>query len=125
MAPVCMGKLAYFHIQSQWTDFIGSFFTPILTLFAVISIVLNSMQVELAAEGLAPAVQWPQFVGICRWVAGGVIVLVLSIMGVISGFFCFVLIKELVFARQFIRAKKSGATKELQAMVTGTPSPES
>jgi hypothetical protein len=33
MAPFCMGKLTYFHIQSQWTDYLGTFITPVVTLF--------------------------------------------------------------------------------------------
>ncbi|TPX13366.1 uncharacterized protein E0L32_006096 [Thyridium curvatum] len=57
MAPFLMNKLAYLHVQSQWTDYISSFITPMITVFGVTSLVLNLIQVGLAAESLEPS--WP------------------------------------------------------------------
>lgn len=41
-------SLAYFHIYPQWGSFLEHTLAPIITVFAVCSVVLNSMQVSLA-----------------------------------------------------------------------------
>jgi hypothetical protein len=119
LAPVFMGKLTYFHIQPQWTDYLSGFIPTVISFFAVISTILNSMQVELAAQGLYPRdrVEWPQFVSGCRGVALFVIALVTFFMASIVSFVIAMLLKELFFAVSFIRAKRGLRNKELQAVV--------
>jgi hypothetical protein len=68
------GNLAYFHIYPQWGSFLEHTLAPIITLFAVCSVVLNSMQVSLAAietgnevkaEDLSGA--WSRFISASLW----------------------------------------------------------
>lgn len=71
-ATLFKGKLAYFHIYPQWGSFLAHILAPIITLFAVCSVVLNSMQVGLAAiqqnaQGPLPDGAWPKFVAAALW----------------------------------------------------------
>jgi hypothetical protein len=68
------GNLAYFHIYPQWGSFLEHTLAPIITIFAVCSVVLNSMQVSLAAietgnevkaEALSGA--WSKFISASLW----------------------------------------------------------
>ncbi|KAK3395328.1 hypothetical protein B0T20DRAFT_395223 [Sordaria brevicollis] len=43
------GKLAFFHIWPQWGSFLTASLAPMLTIFAICSVILNSMQVSLQA----------------------------------------------------------------------------
>ncbi|KAK3899997.1 hypothetical protein C8A05DRAFT_17644 [Staphylotrichum tortipilum] len=64
------GRLAYFHIYPQWGSFLEHTLTPIITIFAVCSVVLNSMQVGLAAIVVEPGTvsgAWPKFVAASLW----------------------------------------------------------
>ncbi|KAJ4385065.1 hypothetical protein N0V85_008283 [Neurospora sp. IMI 360204] len=45
------GKLAFFHIWPQWGSFLTHSLAPLLTIFAICSVILNSMQVSLQALG--------------------------------------------------------------------------
>ncbi|KAK4182711.1 hypothetical protein QBC35DRAFT_546277 [Podospora australis] len=49
LAFFTMGRLTYFHIQPQWIDYIDGIIAPAVTIFAVLSTILNSMQVGLVA----------------------------------------------------------------------------
>jgi hypothetical protein len=67
-APLLIRKFHYEQINGQYADFFGRMFGPILFIFAMISILLNSMQVELAAEQLMDSgMQWTGFWELCRW----------------------------------------------------------
>ncbi|KAK4236408.1 hypothetical protein C8A03DRAFT_16949 [Achaetomium macrosporum] len=64
------GSLAYFHIYPQWGSWIHHTLAPIVTLFAVCSVVLNSMQVSLAAMDLGRAPQegaWTRLIDASLW----------------------------------------------------------
>ncbi|SPQ19224.1 d1dd60ed-c7ba-4f40-949d-cdcd26a90bb3 [Thermothielavioides terrestris] len=78
------GSLAYFHIYPQWGSFLEHTLAPLLTLFAVCSVVLNSMQVSLAALVMAdspPAGRWSHFVDASVWFP---IVVMLAIAAVLA-----------------------------------------
>jgi hypothetical protein len=68
------GSLAYFHIYPQWGSFLEHTLAPIITIFAVCSVVLNSMQVSLAAMEVTSEVDlatlsgaWPKFLDASLW----------------------------------------------------------
>lgn len=64
------GKLAYFHIYPQWGSFLKHTLAPIVTIFAVCSVVLNAMQVGLSAVAMLqtpPDGLWPRFVAVSIW----------------------------------------------------------
>ena len=50
-ARILLRKLTYHHIEAQWGTFLGSFFAPFLVVFGVATVILNAMQVGLAALG--------------------------------------------------------------------------
>ena len=119
MTPFLMGKLTYFHVQPQCTDYLSRFNPSVVTFFAVISTILNSIQVELAVQGLYldDGVEWPRFAHGCQWVAVCVIALVAFFMVSILLFIIVMLLKELVFAITFMREKRRLQSKELQVNV--------
>ncbi|KAF2734983.1 hypothetical protein EJ04DRAFT_435966 [Polyplosphaeria fusca] len=51
-APFLLRKFHYEQVHGQYGEFFGRLYGPILFAFAVLSIILNSMQVTLAAEQL-------------------------------------------------------------------------
>lgn len=54
-APLLLRKFHFEQVHGQYGDFFGRLYGPILFVFAVVSTILNSMQVALAAEQLVPA----------------------------------------------------------------------
>lgn len=67
-APLLLRKFNYEQIHGQYGDFFGRLFGPILFIFALVSTLLNSLQVGLAVEQLiGVGAQWAQFWHLCRW----------------------------------------------------------
>lgn len=54
-APLLLGKLHFEQVHGQYGDFFGRLYGPLLFAFAIVSTILNSMQVALASEQLAAA----------------------------------------------------------------------
>jgi len=54
-APFLLRKFHFEQVYGQYGDFFGRLYGPILFVFAVVSTILNSMQVALAAEQLVAA----------------------------------------------------------------------
>ncbi|KAK4103016.1 hypothetical protein N658DRAFT_484665 [Parathielavia hyrcaniae] len=80
-------SLAYFHIYPQWGSFLEHTLAPIITIFAVCSVLLNSMQVSLAAIEVGNEVNvedmsgaWPQFLNFSLWFPVVVMVSIAIIM---------------------------------------------
>ncbi|KAG7285032.1 hypothetical protein NEMBOFW57_009650 [Staphylotrichum longicolle] len=108
------GKLAYFHIYPQWGSFLKHTLAPIVTIFAVCSVVLNAMQVGLSAVAMLQAPPdglWPNFVAVSIWfsvilmtgIAAGLVAVLLgiSIMG----------LKDLVRGNSVRRQKKKNGDR--------------
>lgn len=77
-------KLAYFHIYPQWGSFLQHVLAPVITVFAVSTVVLNSMQVSLAAIDMLPNPEengWPRFVSVSKWFPIAVIILIAGVVG--------------------------------------------
>jgi hypothetical protein len=65
-------SLAYFHIYPQWGSFLEHTLAPIITIFAVCSVVLNSMQVSLGVLQLKNDMEimpaaWFPFLDASQW----------------------------------------------------------
>jgi hypothetical protein len=81
------GKLAYFHIYPQWGSFLTHILAPVITVFAVCSVVLNSMQVTLAGiqqQQQTPdgsASQWDPFVQVSMYFPVTVMILIALVIG--------------------------------------------
>ncbi|KAL2136150.1 hypothetical protein VTI74DRAFT_5203 [Chaetomium olivicolor] len=77
------GKLAYWHIYPQWGSFLEHTLAPIITLFAVCSVVLNSMQVGLAAmDAKDPVGLWSEFVNASLWFPVAVMISIAVVLGI-------------------------------------------
>jgi hypothetical protein len=63
-----LGSTAYQHVGLQYIDDFSPYFTPLLFVFAVLAILLNAMQVGLAAVQI-DGVPWVDFVCFSRWFA--------------------------------------------------------
>ncbi|OBT53673.1 hypothetical protein VE04_05560 [Pseudogymnoascus sp. 24MN13] len=65
-APFLLGKSHYENLHGQYGDYFARMYGPILFVFAVVSTVLNSMQVALAAEQ-NPGTHWASIWLAFRW----------------------------------------------------------
>jgi hypothetical protein len=81
-APFLLHRFYFEQVHGQYSDFFAQLYGPILFVFALLSTILSSMQVVLAAEQLVAA-QWSSVWYICRWFS------VLSLIGttIIAGVF--------------------------------------
>ncbi|KAJ4290076.1 hypothetical protein N0V88_006582 [Collariella sp. IMI 366227] len=108
------GKLAYWHIYPQWGSFLEHTLAPIVTIFAVFSVVLNSMQVGLAAmDAKDPVGVWSKFVDASLWFPIVVMILIAFVLGIALMGMLFMGVKD-VFHGSNVRAKKKefGGPKE-------------
>ncbi|KAK1757310.1 hypothetical protein QBC47DRAFT_153965 [Echria macrotheca] len=96
-------RLAYFHIYPQWGSFLAHIFAPVITVFAIFSVVLNSMQVGLAALAMGPGNEdsgWPAFISVSVYFPVAIIIFV-------AGFLSFALLCLAIMGiRDFIRGNR-------------------
>jgi hypothetical protein len=52
-AIIARRKLAYFHIHPQWGSYLAHILAPVITIFAIFSVVLEAMQVQLNAQQIS------------------------------------------------------------------------
>jgi hypothetical protein len=65
-APLPLRKFHFKQVHGQYNDFFARLYGPILFVFALVSTVFSSMQVELAAEQLV-TVQWVSILSRQTW----------------------------------------------------------
>ena len=65
-APFLLRKFHFEQVHGQYGDFFGRLYGPVLFVFAILSTILNSMQVALSAEQLVAA-PWVSLWYFCRW----------------------------------------------------------
>ncbi|KAK3330753.1 hypothetical protein B0H66DRAFT_469394 [Apodospora peruviana] len=103
--------LAYFHIYPQWGSYLAHFLAPIITTFAVSTVVLNSMQVSLAALDIGPDYPknrgWPSFVDVSLYFPIAVIVLIASVVALGITGILIMGIKDMQWANKTRRAKRT------------------
>jgi hypothetical protein len=118
-------KLTFFHRDAQGGDYFGGFFAPILFVFAVLSITLNAMQVELAVSALGQGEAygaWDAFISASKGFsvfALFVVSLVVAILVFLLAFFC---AHDVWFARRVWRKerlKSEGGTGWKKEMTSG------
>lgn len=66
-APLLLRRFYFEQVHGQYVDFFTRLYGPVLFLFALVSTVLSSMQVALAADQLIAAVQWVPMWHVSRW----------------------------------------------------------
>ncbi|KAK0632481.1 hypothetical protein B0T14DRAFT_419489 [Immersiella caudata] len=105
------GKLAYFHIYPQWGSFLAHILAPIITIFAVFSVVLNSMQVGLAALDMGPGNEgsgWPAFVSVSIYFPVAIIISIAIVVAVAVVGLVLMGVKDLIHGNNVRRRKKRG-----------------
>ena len=107
-APLLLRKFHFEQVHGQYGDFFARLYGPILFVFALVSTVLSSMQVALAAEQLV-TVQWVSIWYVSRWFS------VLSLLGsaLVAGWFVllwlWMFLDEWVYTvRQKIERRRKG-----------------
>ncbi|KAK3362504.1 hypothetical protein B0T25DRAFT_7757 [Lasiosphaeria hispida] len=105
-------RLAYFHIFPQWGSFLAHILAPLITVFAVFSVVLNSMQVGLAALDMGPVENagWPSFISISLYFPIAIIILIALVITLALGGLCIMGVKDLIHGNNVRRRKKKGGS---------------
>jgi hypothetical protein len=65
-AKVILHKLHFHCVQRQYGEYFAHYFGPILFIFAIVSIILSAMQVEIAVDQVSP-IQYEAMWQLCRW----------------------------------------------------------
>jgi hypothetical protein len=94
-APFLLRKFQFEHVHGQYGDFFARLYGPILFVFALVSIILNSMQVTLAAEQLVAA-HWESVWDLFRWFS------VISLLGAAIISMWFILLWLWIFLDEWI-----------------------
>lgn len=84
-APLLLRKFYFEQVHGQYADYFARLYGPILFVFAIVSMVLNSMQVALAADQLM-APHWTTVCQVSRWFS------VLSLVGTAVIAVCFMVL---------------------------------
>lgn len=117
---IFLGKLTFHHIHSQWRTFLGQIFTPLLSLFAVLTVILNAMQVELAAEQIIDGSgHWLAFAEFSRCLSILVLVLTTGITVTFGITVIFLFAHDIWFARSVLKENKCGPGKKSTIMKSG------
>ena len=109
-AAIFKMKLAYFHIYPQWGSFLAHILAPVITIFAVASVALNSMQVALAALEMGPMPDsgWPAFIDVSLWFPIATIILIALVIAVGIGGVVLMGIKDLLWSNTTRHRRKKG-----------------
>ena len=103
---IFLGKLTFHHIDAQWGAFLSRAIAPFIVVFAVIAVILNAMQVELAVQNCNKVESsWATFANTSKWLAVVVLVFVMLVIVFISVLVTFMLFHDLLFARSIMREK--------------------
>ena len=113
------GKLTYFHLYPQWRDYFNHLFAPIITAVAVMSIVLSSMQVELAVEALPGRNTLSGYAETARRSSVVILFLMAMFITVFFGLVIFLFFKNQIFALRMIHRSRKGddSGRQMQSAV--------
>jgi hypothetical protein len=101
-------KLTFHHIHAQWRAFFENFVAPLLVIFVILSLVLNAMQVELAAQGPGDVgSSWASFASVCRWASVCALLFMAIITMTLISLFTFFFLHDIYFARRVLREERS------------------
>ena len=104
-AKLFLRKFQYEQIHGQYGAYFSRFYGPLLFIFAICSLFLSAMQVELGVETLS-ASQWESFWDACRWFSvltmGALVFLTLSLIVLLVG----MILNEWIYAIRCLRMRK-------------------
>jgi hypothetical protein len=102
-------KLTYHYMTPQWQTMFGAIVAPLLSVFAVLSVTLSAMQVEIGIQAIPePDARWKPFSDISRWFSVVTLFIVAVIMAglILLGGFMFA--HEILFALKILWRKRGG-----------------
>ena len=86
------GKLTFHHVDTQWASMLGSLLAPLLSVFAILSVVLSAMQVELAVPDTAGNARWAAFSSVSRWFCVVTLVVAAAVIACLGLFVVFMFV---------------------------------
>jgi hypothetical protein len=107
-APLLLHKLHFEEVHGQYGDFFGGLYGPVLFMYAVISTILNSMQVAFAA-GQPEASHWEAVWHVSRYFS------ILSLVGAAIVFSWFILLWIWIFLDGWIYTLRQKLKKKREA----------
>lgn len=107
-APILLGRLHYEQLQGQYSDVFARLYGPLLFVFAILSIILNAMQVELTVEQLQPS-SLASFWRFCRIFS----LATLSVTGVLTVSIFATLMRMILSEWMHVFAEKRRKSKEI------------
>ncbi len=111
-ARIFLRKLTFHHIDAQWGAYLRRFLAPILSIFAVLSVALSTMQVELGVQGSlqdSPPI-WTRFAYASRWFSCLVLVVIAITVIFFSLLIAFMILHDVWFARSVLRRRRQAPT---------------
>ncbi|KAF3026353.1 hypothetical protein E8E14_006487 [Neopestalotiopsis sp. 37M] len=112
-----IGKLTYFHVHTQWRDYFTHLLAPIVATFAMISVLLNSMQVGLSTQSLHEGAASVPFVAASWWFSVFVLIATTAVLFAVVCLFIAIIVKDQYFAWAVLRATKTGKKVDRHAAV--------
>jgi hypothetical protein len=105
---LCGIALIFWHIDAQWGSYLNRLVAPMLTAFAFFSIILNTMQVELAVQSSPAPDAWVSYSAVSRWCS--VVVLFLAAIGllVLISIVAFFFFHDIWYARSVLAKRRRG-----------------
>ncbi len=88
-----LGKMSFHRVYPQYGDYFKTFYGPLLFTFAAFSVILNTMQVGLAAE-----VGRPGYAVFCHQLSTGVLIVMFGLTSWLALLFLFKFVKEWIYA---------------------------
>ena len=114
-----LGKLTYHHIDAQKNAYIGRIVTPFIGAFAIMTVILSAMQVELQAQSLntdVPSQGFLVFAQVSKWFSVLVVIIVTFLVAVLIIFILFLCVHDQLFFRKVLRMKRSGRLQPPRVM---------
>ncbi|KAK4197177.1 hypothetical protein QBC40DRAFT_108051 [Triangularia verruculosa] len=112
-------NLAYFHLLPQWGSFLSHILAPLITTFAVCSVILNSMQVTLAVievsnetgHTLPDPEGWKRFMDVSLYFPIVVILLIAFVIGLTFISMLLMGLKDLLRGNKVRQRKRDGQAR--------------
>ena len=106
-SPIFLRKLTFYHIDAQWGTFLQGAIAPFIVVFAILAVILNAMQVELAVlNDNETRTSWAAFANASKWLAIVFLIFVLLVVIFICILVAVMFFHDLWFARNIMREKK-------------------
>jgi hypothetical protein len=105
------GQLAYFHLHPPWGSYLSHILAPIITVFAILSVILNALQVTLAAHEVGAenvTDNWLPFIHVSLYLPVAVMLLIGTLLAATILGIAIMGVKDLIWAKSVRHRRKKG-----------------